>query len=92
MIYKTNKGDINLKELTRIYPAVLINAAGESAEMSLEWIESYKDKVEIIEYILVFDKTKPGSDKRDKIVLNFKTKEQLLDELKRLDDFIANQR
>ena len=90
MVYKTKVGDINLKELTRIYPAVLIKAGNEMAEMSLEWIESYSDKVKVISYVLVFDKTKPGCEKRDKIVLEFPTKEELLDELKRLDDFIQN--
>ncbi len=91
MIYKTTIGDINLKELTRIYPAVLIKAGGETAEMSLEWIESYSDRVEVLEYILVFDKTKPGNDKRDKMILSFETKDELLDELRRLDEFISNQ-
>ncbi len=90
MIYKSSQGDISLENLTRLYAAVLIEAGGEVAEMSLEWIESYADKVKILEYILVFDYTPPGSEERVKKSLSFATKEDLLNEIHSVTKFIES--
>lgn len=78
MIYKSKDGDISLENLTRLYPAVVIDMQGEIAEMSLEWHDLYGDKVKLLKYVLVFDYTPPGEDIRDKKVLEFETKEELL--------------
>ena len=78
MIYKSKDGDISLENLTRLYPAVVIDMQGEIAEMSLEWFDLYGEKVKLIKYVLVFDYTPPGEDIRDKKVLEFDNKEELL--------------
>ena len=88
MMYQTPIGEIDLSKLTRLYAAALIEVDGEQAEMSLEWMEINGDKVKLIEYILVFDFTPPGSKERTKKLLSFQTKEELLNEMQQVVDFI----
>ena len=88
MIYKTTVGDIDLSKLTRLYGAALIEVGGERAEMSLEWMESNASKVKLIEYVLVFDFTPQGSEERIKKALSFQTKEQLLQEMQKVVEFV----
>lgn len=88
MIYTTAIGDIDLTKLTRLYPAALIEAGGEQAEMSLEWMEMSGDKVRLLKYVLVFDFTPQGSEERMKKVLSFATKEELLEEMQKVVEFI----
>ena len=88
MIYETSIGEIDLSKLTRLYAAALIEAGGEQAEMSLEWMDMSGDRVKLIEYVLVFDFTPPGSEERIKKVLAFPTREELLDEMQKVVDFI----
>ncbi len=78
MIYSSKIGNIDLTKLTRLYPAAVVEMQGEVAEMSLEWIETNEDKVKLLNYVLVFDFTPVGSDVRDKKVLEFKTKNELI--------------
>jgi len=78
MIYKSKDGDISLQNLTRLYSAVVIDMQGEIAEMSLEWFDLYGDKVKFLNFALVFDYTPAGVDIRDKKVLEFETKEELI--------------
>lgn len=79
MIYKSKVGDIDLSEVKRLYPAVVIDMYGEIAEMSLEWIEMNEGKVKLLNYVLVFDFTPHGSQERVKIVLEFDTKDELIE-------------
>jgi hypothetical protein len=81
MIYKSKIGDIDLSALTRLYPAAVVEVQGEVAEMSLEWIEMNEEKVNLKEYILVFDFTPPKEEVKDKKVLHFETKEELIQEM-----------
>jgi hypothetical protein len=78
MIYKSKEGDISLENLTRLYGAVVIDMQGEIAEMSLEWFDLYGEKVKLINYVLVFDYTTHGEKVRDKKVLEFQTKNELI--------------
>ncbi len=78
MIYKSKDGEISLEKLTRLYGAVVIDMQGEIAEMSLEWFDLYGDKVKFINYVLVFDYTPPGENVRNKKVLEFSTKDELI--------------
>lgn len=87
MIYKSKDGDISLENLTRLYAAVVIDMQGEIAEMSLEWFDLYGDKVKRLKYVLVFDYTPPGEDIRDKKVLEFETKEELLATMSEVAEF-----
>ena len=88
MLYETKQGMIDLSKLVRLYAAALIEAGGERAEMSLEWMEMSGDKVTLIEYVLVFDFTPLGSEERIKTILSFGTKEELLEEMQKVVDFI----
>jgi hypothetical protein len=90
MIYKSKIGDISLIKLTRLYPAVVVDMHGEVAEMSLEWAELYGDKVKLLRYILVFDYTKPGEDIKNKKVLEFETKEELVGCMQEVAKFFEN--
>ncbi|MFK5937132.1 MAG: hypothetical protein QM497_01935 [Sulfurimonas sp.] len=87
MIYKSKDGDISLKNLTRLYSAVVIDMQGEVAEMSLEWFDLYGDKVKLLNFVLVFDYTPTGEDIRDKKVLEFKTKEELIEVMRDVAEF-----
>ena len=87
MIYKSKVGDISLEKLTRLYGAVVIDMQGEIAEMSLEWFDLYGDKVKMINYVLVFDYTPPGENVRDKKVLEFDTKGELLETMQEVAQF-----
>jgi hypothetical protein len=78
MIYKSKDGDIDLTKLTRLYPAAVVEMQGEVAEMSLEWIEMNEDKVNLKEYVLVFDFTPLKEEVKDKKNLHFKTKDELI--------------
>ena len=90
MIYKSTIGDIDLEKLTRLYPAVVVDMHGEVAEMSLEWAELYGDKVKLLSYILVFDFTPIGADERQKKILEFTTKEELVDVMQEVAALFQN--
>ncbi len=81
MIYKSKEGDIDLNKLTRLYPAVVVDMQGERAEMSLEWMDLYAQKVKLVHYVLVFDATPPGENSKIRTVLTFESKEALLQEM-----------
>ncbi len=87
MIYKSKNGDISLKNLTRLYSAAVIDMQGEVAEMSLEWFDLYGDKVKLLYFALVFDYTPAGVDVRDKKVLEFSTKEELIETMSEVAEF-----
>jgi len=86
-IYRSSQGAINLAKLTRLYPAVVVDMHGERAEMSLEWAELYGERVKLCAYVLVFDFTPPKEEKKERIVLEFATKEALLEEMQEVARF-----
>jgi hypothetical protein len=87
MIYKSKIGDIDLTKLTRLYPAAVVEMQGEVAEMSLEWIEMNEDKVNLQEYVLVFDFTPPKQEIKDKKILHFETKDELIQTMSEVAKF-----
>ncbi|WP_415398159.1 hypothetical protein [Sulfurimonas sp. CS5] len=90
MIYKSKVGDIDLSKLTRLYPAAVVEMQGEVAEMSLEWIETNEDKVNLKEYILVFDFTPLKEEVKDKKVLHFQTKDELIQTMTEVAQFFQD--
>jgi hypothetical protein len=90
MIYKYKEKEIPLTNLTRLYGAVVIDMQGEVAEMSLEWFDLYGDKVKLMHYALVFDYTPPGENVRDKITLEFATKDELIKQMQEVAQFFQN--
>ena len=83
-MYQSVHGDLDLSRIVRLYPAVIVSMQGEQAEMSLEWAELYGEKVELLAYILVFDFTPPKEEKKDRVVLEFHTKEELVTEMQKV--------
>ena len=90
MIYKSKVGDIDLSKITRLYPAALVDAHGEVAEMSLEWIEMNEDKVKLLNYVLVFDFTPIGSDEKSRTVLEFDKKDELITAITEVAQFFQD--
>jgi len=90
MIYKSKDGDIDLSVITRMYPAAVIEMYGEVAEMSLEWMESNGDKVTLLHYVLVFDFTPLNEEVKNKKVLTFETREELLTAMTEVAQFFEN--
>lgn len=78
MIYKAQDYEIDLDNITRLYPAAIVNAAGERAQVSLEWAEMKADVVPIEAYVLVFDIDPLGEVPKNRIELVFSTKEELI--------------
>ncbi|MCK9491018.1 MAG: hypothetical protein M0Q24_02925 [Sulfurimonas sp.] len=90
MIYNSKIGDIDLSKLTRLYPAAVVEMQGDEAEMSLEWIEMNGEKVNLKEYILVFDFTLANEEKKNKKILHFKTKDELIKTMQEVAQFFQN--
>ena len=78
MLYKSKDGDIDLSAITRLYPAAVIEMYGEVAEMSLEWMQDYGEKVKLVHYVLVFDFTPLNEEVKNKKTLIFDTHEELI--------------
>ena len=87
MVYRFNDEEISLENLTRLYGAVVIDMQGEVAEMSLEWFDLYGDKVKLVQYVLVFDYALPGENVRDKKVLEFTSKDALIETMQEVAQF-----
>ena len=90
MIYSSSVGDLDLSKITRLYPAVIVDLNGEVAEMSLEWAELYGDKVKLSSYVLVFDFTPVHEEKKNKTILEFKTKDELISAMQEVSQFFQN--
>ena len=90
MIYKSKIGNIDLSRVTRLYPAAVVDAHGEVAEMSLEWADMNGDKVKITAFVLVFDFTPPKEQVRDKKELRFETKEELIETMQEVAQFFQD--
>lgn len=90
MIYKSTLGDLDLSKITRLYPAVVVDLNGEIAEMSLEWAELYGEKVKLSSYVLVFDFTPANEEKKNRTILEFKTKDELISAMQEVSQFFQN--
>ncbi len=92
MIYKSHGYDLDLSKITRLYPAVRIDVHGEYAHVSLQWAELNGDKVKLDSYILVFDFDPLGEVVTSRVELSFTTKEELFDEMQRVDRFVQEKK
>lgn len=77
MIYFSSGYEIDLSKVTRLYPAALISAGGESASVSLEWANLKKDQITLESYVLICDFDAVGDVPINRIELRFETKEEL---------------
>ena len=78
MIYNSKDGEIDLSRVKMLYPAGIVNVDGEIAEMSLEWCDMNAYKVNITSYVLVFSFSEAQVEVKDKKILTFKTKDELI--------------
>jgi len=78
MIYTFKDKEIDLSRVTRLYPAAVVKAGEEYAQVSLEWAELKQESVRIEHYVLVFDIDPLGEIPKNRIEFLFTTKEELL--------------
>lgn len=77
LLYVRNGQEIDLAQLTRLYPAALISAGGESASVSLEWAELKAGLVTLEAYVLICDFDPIGEVPVNRVEFRFETKEEL---------------
>jgi hypothetical protein len=76
-LYTYDGGEIDLSLVTRLYPAALISAGGESASVSLEWADMKKEQVTLEAYVLICDFDPVGDVPVNRVEIRFETKEEL---------------
>lgn len=76
-LYCYEGNEIDLARITRLYPAALIRAGGESASVSLEWADLKKEIVTLECYVLICDFDPIGEAPINRVELRFQTKEEL---------------
>lgn len=91
MIYSSQGYELDLNKITRLYPAVQVDVHGEIAQVSLEWAELNSDKVKLSNYVLVFDFDPLGEVVKNRVELLFSTKDELFDEMQKVDTFVKEQ-
>jgi hypothetical protein len=77
--FEADGRQIDLTKVTRLYPAVLIHAGGESASVSLEWAEMKAGVITLEAYVLICDFDPVGEVPLNRIELRFETKEALFE-------------
>lgn len=77
IIFEMSGHRIDLKKITRLYPAALIHAAGERASVSLEWADLKAEQITLESYVLICDFDPIGEVPTNRIELRFKTKDEL---------------
>lgn len=88
MWFESDGKKIDLSKVTRLYPAVLIHAGGESASVSLEWAELKSDVIEIETYVLICDFDPIGEVPLNRVELRFPTKEALFDAMRNISEIL----
>jgi hypothetical protein len=78
MRYKIQDFEIDLKSVTRLYPAAVVSVDGERAQVSLEWAEMKADVVAVESYILVFDIDPLDELPKNRIEAVFESRDELM--------------
>lgn len=76
-LYIYEGGEIDLSLVTRLYPAALISAGGESASVSLEWADMKKEQITLEAYVLICDFDPVGEAPVNRVEIRYATKEEL---------------
>jgi len=79
IFYEHDGVTVDLSKVTRLYPAALISAGGESASVSLEWAELKENLITLECYVLICDFDPVGEAPVNRIEFKFATKESLFD-------------
>ena len=90
MIFEANGVKIDLLKITRLYPAALIHAAGESASVSLEWAELKADQISLESYVLICDFDPVGEVPINRIELRYSTKDELFQAMQDIAQKLQN--
>ena len=90
MIYSADGKEIDLTKITRIYPAALIHAGGESASVSLEWAEMKAEQITLEAYVLICDFDPVGEVPINRIELRYATKEALFAAMQEIAQKLKN--
>lgn len=90
IIFEADGKQIDLMKITRLYPAALINAGGESASVSLEWAELKADKITLEAYVLICDFDPVGEVPINRIELRYETKEELINVMHEIAQKLQN--
>lgn len=90
MIVVVEGQEIDLSKITRLYPAALISAGGESASVSLEWAELKAEQITLEAYVLICDFDSVGEVPLNRVELRFETKEELFTLMQEIAQKIQN--
>ena len=90
MIYRSKEGDLDLSKVTRLYPAGVVDMYGEVAEMSLEWIDMNAEKINLKHFVLVFDFAPLDAEVKDRKVLVYESKDELMSAMQEVAQFFQN--
>jgi len=90
MIFEANGETIDLSKITRLYPAALIHAGGESASVSLEWAELKADQITLESYVLICDFDPVGEVPINRIELRYSTKDELFQAMQEIAQKLQN--
>ena len=83
MIYKAQGKEIDLTQITRLYPAATVDVQGEVAQVSLEWAKmDKKQEVPIASYVLIFDIDPLGEVPNNRVELVYESEELLIEGMK----------
>ncbi len=90
MIYEYNNETYDLSKVTRLYPAAVIEVpGGDSAQVSLEWADLKKDKINIAYYVLVFDFDPVGEVPTNRKELKCDSKEDLFSVMQEVNVYFS---
>ena len=83
MIYKAQGKEIDLTQITRLYPAATVDVHGEIAQVSLEWAKmEKKQEVPVSSYVLIFDIDPLGEVPNNRIELVYESEVLLIEGMK----------
>jgi len=90
MIYTYEDEEYDLTKVTRLYPAVTVAVpGGDTAQVSLEWADLKKDKIEVAYYVLVFDFDPIGEVPINRKELKCQSKEELFSVMQEVNVFFT---
>ena len=90
MTYTYKNEEYDLTKVTRLYPAVTVEVpGGDSAQVSLEWADLKKDKIDIAYYVLVFDFDPIGEVPTNRKELKCESKEELFSVMQEVNVFFS---
>ncbi|MDP3265289.1 MAG: hypothetical protein Q8M39_00520 [Sulfuricurvum sp.] len=89
-LYTYEGGEIDLSRVTRLYPAALISAGGESASVSLEWADMKKEQVTLEAYVLICDFDPVGDVPVNRVEIRYETKEELFSAMNEIASIVQS--